>query len=41
MNIDLFLYVAAFIFFLLCGFNVPRYNWQCFGFACLVLSLII
>lgn len=41
MNIDLILYVAAFVFFLLCGFNVPRWNWMCFGFASLVLSLIV
>jgi hypothetical protein len=43
ITIDLFLYILAFIFFLLCGFNVPasRVNWMCLGFAALVLSLIL
>lgn len=40
MNIDLVFYIAALIFFVLCGFNVPKYNWMCFGFACLVASVI-
>lgn len=40
MNIDLFLYIAALVFFLLSGFNVPKANWMCFGFAALTASLI-
>lgn len=43
MSIDLILYVVAFVFFLLCGLNVPsaRVNWMCLAFAALVLSLIV
>lgn len=40
MNTDLVFYLLALAFFLLCGFNVPKYNWMCFGFASLVASVI-
>lgn len=43
LSIDIVLYIVAFVFFILCGFNVPssRTNWMCLGFASLVLSLIL
>lgn len=41
MNIDTILIIAAIVFFLLAGFNVPRANWMCFGFACLTATLLV
>jgi hypothetical protein len=40
MSFDMACYIAAFVLFLLAGFNVPRANWFALGFAALVLSLI-
>jgi len=40
-GLHLLLYVVAFVFFVLAGFNVPRANWFAFGWAALVLSLIV
>lgn len=40
MNIDLLFYIVALVFFLMAGFNTPRFNWMCFGFASLVASVI-
>ena len=41
MSIDLLLTIVAFIMFILAGFNVPRANWMCLGFAALTLTLIV
>ena len=43
ISIDTVLYLVAFIFFILCGFQVPasRVNWMCLGFAALTLSLVL
>jgi len=41
MGIHLILYILAFVFFVLAGFNVPRANWTAFGFAALTLTLIV
>lgn len=35
------LIVASVIFFVMAGFNVPKYAWQNFGFACLAATLLV